>query len=442
MLSVLSFLRRRRHHCYQLRLLHDRQSSTAASTLRTPLSHPTYFVWSPNTSLGKTLVSTGLAFSSLIGRSAPSKFVYLKPVQTGFPSDSDSLYLFNKLSSLSLLHKPHSPLLSSHQILQSSFPAANSLSSSLIRRSPDVSAPSGHPNSASGMVDLSFYKENRVLGDESEGNFVSELVSRTIFAYEEAVSPHLAAKRESAAVQDSVVVEMVERCLRAGLEGESEDREVLCLVETAGGVASPGPSGSLQCDLYRPLRLPAILVGDGRLGGISATISAYESLKLRGYDVAAVVFEDRGLVNEVPIMCYLRNRVPVLVLPQIPQDPADDLMQWFDDSRSVFNSLRDIMQSAYAERMHALLHMPKKAKEKFWWPFTQHGLVPEEGVTLIDSRCGENFSVFKGANDKSMTQLFDACASWWTQGPDATLQLVPEGKKFLASAALHPFPKL
>ena len=58
----------------------------------------------------------------------------------------------------------------------------------------------------------------------------------------------------------------------------------------------------------RPFRLPGILVGDGRLGGISGTISAYESLKLRGYDIAAVVFEDHGLVNEMPLLSYLRNR--------------------------------------------------------------------------------------------------------------------------------------
>lgn len=65
---------------------------------------------------------------------------------------------------------------------------------------------------------------------------------------------------------------------------------------------------------FRPFRLPGILVGDGRLGGISGTIAAYESLKLRGYDVAAVVFEDHGLVNEVPLNSYLRNKlVPLLV---------------------------------------------------------------------------------------------------------------------------------
>lgn len=57
-----------------------------------------------------------------------------------------------------------------------------------------------------------------------------------------------------------------------------------------------------------PFRLPGILVGDGRLGGISGTISAYESLTLRGYDIAAVIFEDHGLMNEIPLLSYFRNR--------------------------------------------------------------------------------------------------------------------------------------
>jgi hypothetical protein len=36
-----------------------------------------------------------------------------------------------------------------------------------------------------------------------------------------------------------------------------------------------------QGDILRPLRLPALLVGDFALGGISTTLSAYESLLLR-----------------------------------------------------------------------------------------------------------------------------------------------------------------
>ena len=37
-------------------------------------------------------------------------------------------------------------------------------------------------------------------------------------------------------------------------------------------------------------------------------------------------------------------------------------------------------------------------------------------VTVIDSRCGEDFAVFQcreGAD--AMVPQFDACASWWTQ---------------------------
>ncbi|XP_048133501.1 bifunctional dethiobiotin synthetase/7,8-diamino-pelargonic acid aminotransferase, mitochondrial isoform X2 [Rhodamnia argentea] len=413
-----SLLRHHRHHRllrHQLPLLlflrHHQTSSSPP--LRIPLSHPTFLIWSSNTSLGKTLISTGLAFVSLFSPApAPSKFLYLKPVQTGFPSDSDSLFLFNKLASLSLLHKPRFPILASHRVLKTSASAALSLSES----------PRHGGSLDFGMVDLGICEERRLEGERSgSGNgdgAVSELVSETIFAWKEAVSPHLAAERESGVVDDSVVVEMVQKGLRVGQRDGKE--EMLCVVETAGGVASPGPSGSLQCDLYRPFRLPAVLVGDGRLGGISATISAYESLRIRGYDVVAVVFEDHGLLNEEPLMAYFRNRVPVLVLPHVPEDLSNDLMEWFTDSRSIFDMLKNIMKSSYLERMQTLLDMPKKARDMFWWPFTQHKHVSEDGITVIDSRYGENFAVFK--DDRSLNQMFDACASWWTQGPNASLQ--------------------
>lgn len=64
----------------------------------------------------------------------------------------------------------------------------------------------------------------------------------------------------------------------------------------------------------RPLRLPGVLVGDGRLGGISTTISAYESLVLRGYDVPVVIFEDNGLSNEVALLSYLKKRYKIICL--------------------------------------------------------------------------------------------------------------------------------
>lgn len=85
----------------------------------------------------------------------------------------------------------------------------------------------------------------------------------------------------------------------------------------------------------------------------------------------------------------------MLVLPPVPKDPSDDLMEWFEASRHSFSTLKEIMLSAYYERVKKLHGMPRKARNIFWWPFTQHKLVPEGGITVIDSRCGENFAVFK-----------------------------------------------
>lgn len=79
------------------------------------------------------------------------------------------------------------------------------------------------------------------------------MVCETLYAWKEAVSPHLAAERETGMVSDSAVMETLEKCLKIGLEGEGEKgkMDALCVIETAGGVASPGASGTLQCDLYR-----------------------------------------------------------------------------------------------------------------------------------------------------------------------------------------------
>ncbi|KAM5553913.1 bifunctional dethiobiotin synthetase/7,8-diamino-pelargonic acid aminotransferase, mitochondrial [Rosa sericea] len=401
-------LRHNRHRCH---LTKPFSTTTNPLSLTVPLSHPIYLIWSSNTSLGKTLVSTGLAASSLLPHRRRRSFLYLKPVQTGFPADSDSGFVFSKLTSLALrrrrLLSPHFSLLASNHLLKASASAAASLLA--------PGAPRIYDN---GMCSLDWSEERRVAGENSGNDEPSELVCKTMYAWGDAVSPHLAAERENGTIEDSALLETVQRCLEIGVEKENMDH--FCVVETAGGVASPGPSGSLQCDLYRPFRLPAILVGDGRLGGISGTISAYETLKLRGYDVVAVVLEDHGLVNEVPLASYLRNSVPVLVLPPVPQDLSDDLMEWYDGAHSVFDSLMEIMLSAHSERVKRLHDMPKRAVDVFWWPFTQHTFVPEGNVTVIDSRCGENFAVFK--NDDAITEQFDACASWWTQGPDATLQ--------------------
>ncbi|CAI9098544.1 OLC1v1035210C1 [Oldenlandia corymbosa var. corymbosa] len=423
-------------------LLHRRHLQTQADSPPPPppppstgieysLAHPAYTVWAANTSLGKTLVSAGLSISFLnpsISKkpNAAKKFVYLKPVQTGFPDDSDSRFVYRKFTDFFLQNRPHVSLFASNHVLNASAPASRAL---LGKRSENFG---NEVVGASGPVgsfeNLGWYEERKVQGlEDGETMYVrSQLICKTFYGWREPISPHLAVEREGARVEDSELLDMLKKGLGLGTNsgfGEDVDMDVMCVVETAGGVASPGPSGTLQCDLYRPFRLPAILVGDGRLGGISATISAYESLKLRGYDVVAVIFEDHGLVNEVPLSSYLQNRVPVILLPAVPQDMSDNLLEWFEKSQPVFNSVKEMLLSAFQERTQKLLEMPKRGRDILWWPFTQHELVPEENVTVIDSRCGENFAIYKGSKKNIITEQFDACASWWTQGPDANLQI-------------------
>ena len=85
------------------------------------------------------------------------------------------------------------------------------------------------------------------------------------------------------------------------------------------------------------------------------------------------------------------------------------------------------MQSYYADTDYALLRAAvnvlnkaaSSAQKNLWWPFTQHATVLKDRVTVIDSRCGEQFAVYQpGTAPESPARLqmqYDACASWWTQ---------------------------
>lgn len=58
-----------------------------------------------------------------------------------------------------------------------------------------------------------------------------------------------------------------------------------------------------------------------------------------------------------------------------------------------------------------------------WWPTTQHGLVQESQVQVIDSRSGEHFNALSTDEHGSacIEQRYDGCASWWTQVITPTL---------------------
>ena len=156
---------------------------------------------------------------------------------------------------------------------------------------------------------------------------VASYSAQTLFRWEMASSPHLSSRVEKAPVSDDAILKSLTDALTTmedesvAHSGEAIVQSSSILVETAGGVLSPSsasPDNSLtthargvpssdeggsdplswgwstQADLYQPLGLAVVLVGDGRLGGISCTLTALESLAVRGYDVHGIVVVDDG----------------------------------------------------------------------------------------------------------------------------------------------------
>lgn len=194
-------------------------------------------------------------------------------------------------------------------------------------------------------------------------------------------------------------------------------------------------------DAYRPLLIPTILIGDSKLGGISATISAYESLSLRGYDVDSILlFHEEYYRNWEYLQAYFEERgVRVDALPVPPEKHADhatnvvSTKEYYQQiapsskNGTLFELLAHL-DARHATRIQELQTMPRRTLSTIWWPFVQHGIVKDEkDVTVIDSAHGDVFSVFNGSvndersglveaqNTSLLEPHFDGSASWWTQ---------------------------
>eukprot|EP00178_Gracilaria_changii_P000994 TRINITY_DN1135_c0_g1_i1.p1 TRINITY_DN1135_c0_g1~~TRINITY_DN1135_c0_g1_i1.p1 ORF type:complete len:760 (-),score=101.80 TRINITY_DN1135_c0_g1_i1:3257-5536(-) len=241
----------------------------------------------------------------------------------------------------------------------------------------------------------------------------------TLYSYEKPVSPDLAASLDKKQpVSDVELCSHTERVLTeysTTIFGE-ELPNPLAVVETAGGVLSPCPSGTSQADVYRPLRLPAVLIGDAKLGGISSTLAAYESLLLRGYHVPALVLfaEQSGqLDNETSIQQKVRAETSVFRAPMLP--PSDiPLQKYFNDENvsKFFVRLLKHLQLSEEDRLSAIKKMNAESRQILWYPFTQHTQLHD--IVSIDSAHGNDFIVYD--HDQGLKPMTDAIGSWWTNG--------------------------
>lgn len=286
--------------------------------------------------------------------------------------------------------------------------------------------------------------------------YATNIAASTLYTYEEAVSPDLAARRlqsmttENVVVPDTHILQSLSKvlkqfrhdCIQANTHSSS-----IALIETAGGILSPSPQGNLQADTYKPLRLPAILIGDNKLGGISTTLTAYETLRSRGYDIPVVVlFQNQGnlhLENESSIQKHLdnsQNEVPlsfsdtkVFQAPPLPElsnrnggGGASKLDEYLKQSETVdfFENLLQHLKNVEKNNLNDIKQMINDSNKYFWYPFTQHcsSSLPSSKVNNIyfDSAHDDSIITYTNNDNELMSlkqqEMVDAMGSWWTNG--------------------------
>ncbi|KAI7852566.1 hypothetical protein BDC45DRAFT_443690 [Circinella umbellata] len=320
--------------------------------------HPTrafqaYQIFAANTDVGKTILATGLCrAAALLAKQKNRDVYYLKPVQTGYPVDSDERHV---------------------------------------------------------------------------KTYSTGVHTETLYKYPDPVSPHIATDKPP---KDEILLsETKQRLLNYVNQSKSKDG-AYSFIETAGGIHSPVMSGTPQADFYRPLRLPSVLIGDSKLGGISTTLSTYESLALRGYDIPSILlFHNDRYRNHEMLSTQLEGKTLVSAVPAPPL-PLEDPVKEIESMRKYYDRLDEHMEpimkhldQVHEARFDRLAYMEEKAKDILWWPFTQHQNVKQ--TTVVDSAYEDYFVTYntnKDTKDSSHgkelepKEMFDSCASWWTQG--------------------------
>ena len=284
--------------------------------------------------------------------------------------------------------------------------------------------------------------------------------ARTLTAWRTPTSPHAAVASGGKGVASADVAARTARELsewaHAVTTTHPPSAPAIAFIETAGGPLSPSPDGTAQADAWGSLRLPPLLVASPRLGGVSTTLAAAEALSHRGHaPLVGVIVAGAPPAGHVDALrAGLPAGTPVVHLPPCPPPPADwvsadaadpSFVAWADgEARKGLERALDASVGVAEAAAADLASLPARAAAVTWWPFTQHeGLVPDRDVMAIDGRAGEHYMTLAwrqrggegggggggggttaapappsadAAPVPTLTPLYDACASWWTQG--------------------------
>ena len=170
----------------------------------------------------------------------------------------------------------------------------------------------------------------RVVDQDSIGKWTRNTIrSRTLFAYDAPKSPHLAAREHfNSSGERPPTGREIRDAIAANLSMDGFN-----IIESAGGVLSPCPDGTLQADVLRLVpNCRTVLVGDGQLGGISTTLTALEALLNRGFDlVSIVIFASDAHESYFGNCGFLSAQLPTPIhrISALPNDSNVDLNDFF-----------------------------------------------------------------------------------------------------------------
>lgn len=134
------------------------------------------------------------------------------------------------------------------------------------------------------------------------------------YAFEDPVSPHLAAARAGREISRAVLLDLL---------AERERSADLAVAEGAGGLLVPLGDDLLTADLVAASGYRLLLVAPNELGAINAALLTLEAARARGIPVIGVVLDrtpPSDLGNAEAIARHGRARV----LGELPDAPTDD----------------------------------------------------------------------------------------------------------------------
>lgn len=145
-----------------------------------------------------------------------------------------------------------------------------------------------------------------------------ELVS---YVYKEAVSPHLAARKEGNPV------ELFKVC--ADFSAATKRHEFV-FVEGSGGIICPiryDDKKLFLADIMQELRLPLLIVTTAALGSINACVLTVEYARARGLDIRGIIVNRYGMSGNMQMeddnIFMMQELTGLPILARIPENGTD-----------------------------------------------------------------------------------------------------------------------